>query len=465
MSFSGSTTTAGAVHDGAAHAGGEVGAADLTALRSRLEAFVVDGGCASLSDAERVDAIRAAEELSCTLSAAQAALAAALDESVRSERAARGVAPERCGRGVAEQVAHARRESPHRGRRHLGLARVVPTELPHTWAAWCAGRVTEWMVTLIAQETACLPLVHRVSVDELVASDPAALEAMSPAEVRGRCRAEAERLDPAAVLARRRHAEGERHVSIRPAPDTMTWVSALLPVTDGVGVYATLTRAADAARAAGDPRTRGQVMADALVQGVLQHEQTDATTTHTPAPASASGVQLHLVMSDTALFGGADQPARLDGYGPIPGELAREIICDALTQDESVWVRRLFTDPTTGALSGCDPRARRFPTTLARLIRLRDGTCRTPWCDAPIRHIDHAQEHATGGATTLTNGQGLCEACNYAKQADDWHTHPNPDGEVVTTLPTGHRYATRPPELATIRYGAPPITIDYILTG
>ena len=96
-----------------------------------------------------------------------------------------------------------------------------------------------------------------------------------------------------------------------------------------------------------------------------------------------------------------------------------------------MWVRRLFTDPATGALSGCDPRARRFPTTLARLIRLRDGTCRTPWCDAPIRHIDHAQEHATGG----------------------------------TTLPTGHTYATRPPELATIRYGAPPITIDYILTG
>ena len=323
LSFPGSITTAGAVHDGAAHAGGEVGAADLTALRSRLEAFVVDGGCASLSDAERVDAIRAAEELSCTLSAAQAALAAALDESVRSERAARGVAPERCGRGVAEQVAHARRESPHRGRRHLGLARVVPTELPHTWAAWCAGRVTEWMVTLIAQETACLPLVHRVSVDALVASDAEALEAMSPHEVRGRCRAEAERLDPAAVLARRRHAESERHVSIRPAPDTMTWVSALLPVTDGVGVYATLTRAADAARAAGDPRTRGQVMADALVQGVLQHSS---------APASTPGVQLHLVMSDTALFGGADQPARLDGYGPIPGELAREIICDALTQ-------------------------------------------------------------------------------------------------------------------------------------
>ncbi len=445
---------------------------DLVAWRSQVETFLTTNGCGSLSDAERIDAIRVAEELSCTLSAAQAALAASLDASVRSERAARGVAAERRGRGVAEQVAHARRESPHRGRQHLGLAKITPTELPHTWAAWCAGRVTEWMVTLIAQETACLPLQHRMRVDELIAADPEVLETMSPQQVRGRCRAEAERLDPTAVLLRRRYAETQRHVSIRPAPDTMTWVTALLPVKDGVSVYATLTRAADTARTTGDPRTRGQVMADTLVAATLQHDTattlpTDTTTTGEDGGAGTvrPGVQLHLLMSDTALFGESDAPARLDGYGPIPAELAREIITDTLTSDESVWVRRLFTDPTTGALTATDPRARRFPTTLARLIRLRDGVCRTPWCDAPIRHIDHAQDYATGGATTLSNGQGLCEACNYAKQADNWHTRINRHGEIVTTMPTGHQYATRPPTLATIRTGAPPITIDYILTG
>ncbi|MGN0065495.1 MAG: DUF222 domain-containing protein [Nocardioides sp.] len=456
MTFSGTSTAAsGAVCDGAAF-----GAADFSALRSRLSAFLADGGCALLSDAERVDAIRAAEELACTLSAAQAALAASLDASVQAERAARGVAPERRGRGVAEQVAHARRESPHRGRRHLGLARVAPAELPYAWAAWCAGRVSEWTVTLLAQETACLPLEHRLAVDELVAGDADAFEAMSPYEVRGRCRAEAERLDPASVLARRRYAEGERHVSIRPAPDTMTWVTALLPVKEGVAVYATLTRAADAARSAGDPRTRGQVMADALVQGVLA-----APSEPSSSDASRPGVQLHLLMTDTALFGGADEGARLDGYGPIPAELAREIVCDTLASDESVWVRRLLTDPVTGSLVAYDSRARRFPATLERLIRLRDGVCRTPWCSAPVRHIDHAEPYATGGATSFANGQGLCEGCNYAKQADDWQTRVGPDGEVATTMPTGHRYRTRPPDLATIRYGAPPLTIEYVLSG
>jgi hypothetical protein len=53
-------------------------AGDLVAWRSQVETFLTTNGCGSLSDAERIDAIRAAEELSCTLSAAQAALAASL---------------------------------------------------------------------------------------------------------------------------------------------------------------------------------------------------------------------------------------------------------------------------------------------------------------------------------------------------------------------------------------------------
>ena len=45
--------------------------------------------------------------------------------------------------------------------------------------------------------------------------------------------------------------------------------------------------------------------------------------------------------------------------------------------------------PDTGQLVGMDAKSRRFPAGLRTLIRLRDHTCRTPWCDAPVRHIDH----------------------------------------------------------------------------
>ena len=41
----------------------------------------------------------------------------------------------------------------------------------------------------------------------------------------------------------------DRRVSLRPAPDTMTWLGALLPVKDRVAVFAALDQAAKAAAA------------------------------------------------------------------------------------------------------------------------------------------------------------------------------------------------------------------------
>jgi hypothetical protein len=257
-------------------------------------------------------------------------------------------------------------------------------------------------------------------------------------------------------VARRRHAESERRVTLRPAPDSMAWLTALLPVKDGVAAYAALTSQADAARADGNPRSRGQVMADALVAGILVG---DGSRPGTP-------VALGVVMTDGALFGGADDEAHLEDFGPIPAELAREIVCDALTEEESVSIRRLYASPTSGELVAMDARTRTFRGNLARFIRLRDRTCRNPWCDAPIRHVDHVTGRVDGGETSACNGEGLCEACNYAKTAHRWRARPEPDGSVTTTLPTGQTYSTRPPPIATIRRRAvPPLTIDYLLTG
>ena len=420
-----------------------------------------------LADAERVDAMRALEELVCSATAAQAALAAELDASQRAEQAAAGTRAAEQGRGVASIVAFARREARHRGERHLGLATIVRTELPHTWAAWSGGHIPEWTATVIARETACLPLEHRLSVDEVVAADADRLAGLGQRELIGMLRSEAERLDPAAVVARRRRAESERSVTLRPAPDTMTWLTALLPVKDGVAVLAALTRASDRARASGDPRSKGQVMADSLVSAVLGQPDSSSAT---PSTTLAGPVSLGLVMSDAALLGTSDEPAHLDGFGPIPAELAREIVCDALTRDEQVWVRRLYTSPTTGELVTMDSRQRVFPATLGRFVRLRDRVCRTPWCDAPIRHVDHPEDHARGGPTSGRNAQGLCEACNHAKQAHGWRARPAPDdtgGHVIeTTLPTGHSYRSRAPAIATVRQtSTPQLRIDYVLVG
>jgi len=74
-----------------------------------------------------------------------------------------------------------------------------------------------------------------------------------------------------------------------------------------------------------------------------------------------------------------------------------------------------------------ESRARAFPRGLATFIELRDQRCRTPYCDAPIRHRDHAQPWAEGGLTTVENGLGLCERCNYAKEAAGWRVSTSVD--------------------------------------
>ena len=203
-------------------------------------------------------------------------------------------------------------------------------------------------------------------------------------------------------------------------------------------------------------------MADALVAGVRGAGAGGGDSAgSTPAPVS-----LGLVMSDAALFGGADDDAHLDGFGPIPAELAREIVAGACEQGEEVWLRRLYTSPTTGELVAMDAHGRHFRGSLGRFVRLRDRVCRTPWCDAPIRHTDHVRRHADDGPTSAENAQGLCEACNYAKDAPGWRARPGPDGTVETTTPTGHRFSTRPPPVARIHErDLPALTIDYVLAG
>jgi hypothetical protein len=393
-----------------------------------------------VSDAERIEQLRALERLKSAAAAAQARIAVDLDTSVRAGHAATGLPTERQGRGVAAQVALARQESPYRGSRHLGLAKVLVAEMPHTLAALEQGAISEWRASLLAQETIFLSREHRQLIDIQLCADPTRLAGWGDRRLIAEIRTITYRLDPAGFTRRRAKAESERRVTSRPAPDTMARITALLPVAQGVAVYAALCTAADAAIAAGDGRTRGQLMADTLVQRV-----TGQTT------ATAVPVEIHLVMTDHTLLGegekASDQPAHLAGYGPIPAGLARRLAVTA-AEAETAWLRRLYAKPDTGRLVGMDSTRRVFPAGLARFIEIRDQYCTTPWCDAPIRHIDHALPHHQDGETSAENGNGTCAQCNYARQALGWQVRPEPGPRrtLRITTPTGHGYRnTAPP--------------------
>ncbi|WP_146361864.1 HNH endonuclease [Arthrobacter yangruifuii] len=422
------------------------------------------------SDAELIDQLRALEELKGAAAAAQARIAAAFDASQRRLQARSGERTVHLGRGVASQVALARRESPHKGGRLLGFAKALTTEMPYTLRALTMGKISEWRATLLVRETACLSAEDRRRVDAEVAGDLLLLETLGDRQIVARTKAAAYRLDPRAAANRSSKAASERFVSCRPAPDTMAYLTGLLPVAQGVGVYAALSREADRLRAAGDARGRGQIMADTLVERVTGQ-----------AEAGQLKVEVQLVMTDRTLLAGDSEPALILGYGPVPAQWARDLLAGAgggsgggSDRPAERWIRRLYTAPKTGELVAMDSRARLFPRSLARFVAVRDQTCRMPWCGAPIRHLDHIHPHSRGGPTSAGNGQGLCEACNHAKQAPGWSARtvkpdemkPNgigmegadngmegPDGgtgvspAVLACTPTGHTYKSNPPPL------------------
>ncbi|WP_226909446.1 HNH endonuclease [Georgenia ruanii] len=421
-----------------------------------------------VSDVERVDQLRVLEELKAAAAAAQARIAVDLDLSQRREQEAAGVPAVRRGRGVGAQVALARRESPHQGGRLLGLAKALVLEMPHTYAALESGALSEWRATVLVRESICLDAAARAAFDAALWADPVAVGRLGTRALVARARQIAYRLDAASVVARARRAEHERGVSLRPAPDTMTYLTGLLPVAQGVGVWAALTRTADALRAQGDGRSRGQIMADTLVERVTGQ-----------ASAERVPIEVQLVMTDKALLAADTEPAVIPGYGTVPAQFARDLITDRLDASAGTggetnadagkvlaWLRRLFTAPGTGELVALDSRRRIAPPGLARFIAVRDQACRTNWCDAPIRHRDHVVPAAEGGPTTAHNLRGACEGCNYARQAPGWtartldtsnddNTGGNtagqragPGGHVVElTTPTGHRYTSDAPPL------------------
>ncbi|MGW6379520.1 HNH endonuclease [Rhodococcus sp. NPDC055112] len=386
---------------------------------------------------ERIDLLRALERLTCAAAGLQAQVTSEFATQQRRTSTDAGVARERRDRGIASQIAFARRESPHRGGIHLGLATALTSELPHTLGALRGGRITEWRATQIARETACLSIQDRAEIDRRLAADPERLENMSDKEAVATARQMAYEADKQIWVRRRAQAHADRRVSIRPAPDTMAYVTALLPMAEGVACHATLVAAAASATAMGDQRTRGQIMADTLVARIA------TASTDTAAPAMP--VRVHLTVSDRTLFGGGDEAAHVRGYGPIPADVARDLV-DAAATASVAELRRVYTRPDTGAVIALDRSTRLFPASLAELIRVRDPGCRTPWCDAPVRHIDHIRPAADGGPTTFENGQGLREACNYAKQAPGWNAETLDFPGRQASRPHHHPHRTHPPQ-------------------
>ncbi|WP_423463428.1 HNH endonuclease [Promicromonospora sp. MS192] len=402
------------------------------------------GGVPGETQAAWVDLLEELEKIKHTVSAAQARVVVALDEATRAAEAAQGIRAERRGRGVASQVGLAMGLSPNAAGSFVGDAGVWVRQMPYTLEALRRGALSEWRARMLVRETSHLSPEHRALIDEQICGDLRTLAGLGGKRLTARIKELAARLDVHACVKRLAKAEGERRVSVRPAPDLMVYLTALVPMKQGVQAYAQLAAHAAAARAAGDERSGGQVMADTLIERVTGRERADDVP-----------VTVNLLVSDEALLAGGEDPAVLlegsaAGVGVVPAPVARELVAAGVDAD-AAWLRAIYVNPA-GRLLATTSTSRFFTRGITTVLRARQhGICATPYCDAPMRHADHVRPFGEGGSTSVDNGQGLCVRCNHAKQAPGW-TQRRPDGDtsgrfaVETVTPTGHAYLSVAPE-------------------
>ena len=189
-----------------------------------------------------------------------------------------------------------------------------------------------------------------------------------------------------------------------------------------------------------DPRSfdaiRADALADLLLAGVVPEDSRHAGV-------NAIQGRISVTVPALTLTGANDEPAFLDGVGPIPVDVAMRIAAGA-----TIW-QRVLTDPLTGEAVAAD--TYRPSAELRRFIETRDQHCRAPGCRRPAQRcdLDHTREWAKGGTTTADNLAALCRY-HHVIRHHGWDLHQVERGELAWMSPCGIVYRDRPPRIAKI---------------
>lgn len=260
------------------------------------------------------------------------------------------------------------------------------------------------------------------------------------ADLRRRMRRVRERLHPERLADRHARAVAERRVCVDPAPDGMAWFGLYVEAERAVAINARL-RVLAARGASGDTRTAAQraadLAADLMLGGVLAD---DDRTRDGAASIGAVQPRINVTVPVLTLLGLDDEPAELEGYGPIAAETARQLAAHAPS------MRRILVHPETGVALSYGREHYRAPADLDGFVRLRDGQCRFPGCSrrAEYADLDHTVARAHGGETADTNLAALCRHHHRLKHESGWRVVLEPGGVMRWTSPAGHLLRTLP---------------------
>ena len=229
--------------------------------------------------------------------------------------------------------------------------------------------------------------------------------------------------------------------SSRP-PDGMAWLSLFLQAEHAVAITHRLDRLLDEPSETApivDHRTRAQRVLDAAAELLLAGVRTDRDGE--PIEGDSAIVPRVLVTVPVlTLLGHTDEPAELDGYGPIDADTARRLAAHAPS------FQRILTHPETGAFLSYSRTTYRVPADLAGYLRTRDGTCRFPGCGrrATGCDIDHTTDWGRDGHTRHDNLAHLCRKHHRLKHGTRWRMSQDAHGVIRWTSPAGREHTTHP---------------------
>ena len=394
---------------------------------------------AVLSADGRIDALVAVERHIGMLQARSAELLSALDLGDMT-----------VDRFTRDAVAAALRVPPASMKTRMSVASDLALRLPATLELLRTGEISQRHAFDLAEATRALPAGSVAVVEARV------LE-RAPEQTAAQFRASVKRAvlrvsNPAVEAAAHLAAVAERRVILTPVADGMAELWALLPAPDAAQVMAALNaRAQETIHAiGGDDRTADQRRADALVELADTALADPALTrSHGQRPA------IQVTIAASTLMGLDDQPAELDGYGPITAVMARRIATDPT----ATW-RRILTDDHGHVLHASSKTYRPTADMISTVIA-RDQHCTFPGCrrHAQLNDLDHITAWQPGDETTAANLQSLCRRHHRLKHHGTWHVDRNDDtGDTTWTDDHDRIYRSRPPSRPTTATPGSPVT-------
>jgi hypothetical protein len=349
----------------------------------------------------------------------------------------------------------------------LAASHALCKELPPTLSALQAGTITWQHALAMVDETANLDPAgaaaleaHFLDQEVPKPANAATIGEMPAYRFKAKARTWRERHHAESI--EKRHARGvaDRRVEYRPDQDGMAWLSAYLPAQHALAGWNRLTAIARGMQGPDEPRTLTHLKADNFTEAILgtgNHsgcagaggsDRTltlpgngiDAETGPDAAAGPSSGIRAQVLVTVPvfSLLGLTDEPAMLDGYGPIPPSMARKLVEGGASS-----FYRVLVDPRDGAPLEIGRTKYRISQAIRNWLRLRDGKCPFPGCsnNSLDNEADHILAWHQGGTTGISNLGQPCPRHHRLRHTSGWKpttaTKDEPPGWIS---PTGRRY-------------------------